>query len=422
MTILWTTNVPICAMAEELGLATGGFGGWMEQAYNHLRGDSSVKLVIVTSWNNPNVHKKIDGNIVYYMIPGGDAYAKFDADKASNLKAIKEIIEAEHPDLMHLWGTESQLGLAFSRVGKGIPTVVYIQGVMKSIVEHYFESTPKSGLQRAVTFYDIVKGRGINRTMRKLFKKAKTEQEILRRSGNIICDNNWCEAVCKAINPQLHIYKQNLPIDDVFKEDVESNKKKRQIFCASQYAPFKGFQVLLSAIKIVKEKFPDVVVNIPGGWRKTPKTLSEKLRYDTYSNAMNKLISEWGLTDNICNLGGLSRKEMAKQMHESTVFVQCSTVENHSSTMREALYTGIPCIVSNVGCAAEYIQHGVNGFLYRNNEPEVLAHYIIYLLENEEEAKRIGTVGKASIEHKYQSNENWPTLSIYEDILKSESC
>ena len=113
---------------------------------------------------------------------------------------------------------------------------------------------------------------------------------------------------------------------------------------------------------------------------------------------------------------------MAKQMHESTVFVQCSTVENHSSTMREALYTGIPCIVSNVGCAAEYIQHGVNGFLYRNNEPEVLAHYIIYLLENEEEAKRIGTVGKASIEHKYQSNENWPTLSIYEDILKSESC
>ena len=293
---------------------------------------------------------------------------------------------------------------------------------MKSVVEHYFESTSKLELQRAITFYDIVKKRGVNRTIRKLLVKAKTEKEILQKSGNIICDNNWCEAVCKAINPQLHVYRQNLPIDDVFKTEGTSEKQKRQIFCASQYAPFKGFQVLLSAIRIVKEKYPDVVVHVPGGWRKEPKTLTEKLRYDTYSNAINKRIAEWGLTENVHNLGGLSRKEMAWQMRESTVFVQCSTVENHSSTMREALYTGIPCIVSNVGCAAEYIQHGENGFLYRNNEPEVLAYYIMYLLENTEEAKRIGSAGKASIEHKYQSNENCSTLSIYEDILNKKSC
>ena len=422
MTILWTTNLPICAMAKELGVPTGGLGGWMEQVYNELYGNPTVKLVVVTSWNTKKTRKKIDGNVVYYAIPGGDAYAKFDANKVAGAKAVKEIIETERPDLMHFWGTESQLGLAFSRAGKDIPTIVYIQGVMKSVVEHYFEATSKKELQRATTFYDIAKGRCINKTFRKLIKKAKTEQEILRRSGNIICDNHWCEAVCKAINPKLHIYKQNLPIDEVFKEGLLLDQKERQIFCASPYAPFKGLQVLLKAIKIVKEKYPDVIVRIPGGFKKVPKTFREKLRYDTYSNAINKLIAKWGLSDNICNIGGLSRKEMANEMRKSSLFVQCSTVENHSSTMREALYTGIPCVVSNVGCAAEYIRHGQNGFLYRNNEPEVLAYYIMYIFENTEEAKRIGEAGRESIERKYQTNENCSTISIYEDVLYRESC
>ena len=239
----------------------------------------------------------------------------------------------------------------------------------------------------------------------------------MQASGNIICDNNWCEAVCKAINPNLQVYRQNLLVDEVFKEDLQVEKKEKQIFCASQYAPFKGLQVLLSAIKIVKEKYPDVVVHIPGGFKKEPKTLFEKLTYDTYSNAMNKLIKKWGLSDNVCNLGSISRKEMARKMRESAVFVQTSTVENHASTMREALYSSVPSIISNVGCASEYIQHEVSGFLYRNTEPEILAYYIMYILEHKEEAKRIGEAGRESIEHKYQTNENRSTISIYEDVL-----
>ena len=67
MTILWTTNMPICTIAEDLGLSTGGFGGWMEQAYNQLVGDASIRLIIVTSWNNKKIIKKTQGNIIFIL-------------------------------------------------------------------------------------------------------------------------------------------------------------------------------------------------------------------------------------------------------------------------------------------------------------------------------------------------------------------
>ncbi len=417
MTILWTTNMPICAIAKDMGLPTGGFGGWMEQAFNDVTKNSNIKLVVVTSWNNKELKKKIDGNVVYYVIPGGDCYSKFNANKHSNKNYVKKILDEEKPDLMHLWGSESQLGLAFIRSAKAIPTVVYLQGVMKSVVEHYFESTTRKSLQKNITFYDLLKGKRINKAFNKLKKKAQIESDVLQHSGNIICDNQWCEAICKGVNNQLYVYHQNLPIDDVFKNNVRTKSAKKQIFCASQYAPFKGFEVLLHALKIVKERFSDVVLNVPGGWKQPPKSFKEKLRYDTYSKTMNNLICKLGLEDNVCNLGGMSREKMAKQMSEASIFVQSSTVENHSSTMREAMFSGVPCIVSNVGCAAEYVQHGVNGYLFRNNEPEVLAHYIIYLLENEALANEIGEVGRQSIVRKYLENENLSTLSIYERIL-----
>ena len=418
MKILWTTNMPIMSAAEALGTSIGGFGGWMEQAYVELKCQKDIELVVLTSWAVKEAVVKREERVTYYVIPGGAAVDKFNHRSKKNLSAIKKILSVEQPDIIHFWGTESRLADAVCRVSSEIPKVVFIQGMIKSVVEHYYEASSKSKLSRAVTFHDILKGKTVGKIEKKFAKKTKTEKNVLQSSNNIICDNDWCEAMCKSINPDLRVYKQNLLIDEVFSSGQWNENNSHRIFCASQYAPFKGFEVLLLAVSYLKEKYPDIEIAVPGGWRNPPKSLVAKLKYDGYSNYINRLIKKLGLKDNVKNLGSLSREEMARYMSESEIFVQCSTVENHSSTMREAMFLGMPCVVSNCGCISEYVINNCNGFLYRNNEPAVLAFYIDKLFADAELKRRLAASAKSFIQKKYAENTNFTTLEIYSSILK----
>ncbi|MBO7519212.1 MAG: glycosyltransferase family 4 protein [Clostridia bacterium] len=420
MKVIWTTNMLICGIAEELNGISGGFGGWMEQAFKETAECTDVDLVIVTSSGNTQLIKRTIGGVTYYVLPCGDAYGKFRASDKKAQALLKKIVAEEKPDLIHIWGTESGLGLALSRVAPEIPKVVYLQGIMKSVEKHYYESTSIKELKRNLTFYDFVKGRSVRHKNRELRIKADNEAEILQLSGHIICDNDWCIAMCRSMNPALTVHRQNLPIDTVFRETPWQNNDGHIIFCASQYAPFKGFETLLRALITVKRHYPDVCLEVPGGWQPRPETVRGKLTYNTYSRTINNLIKKWGVGDSIRNLGALSRRQMAEHMQSAEVFVQCSTVENHSSTMREAMNVGMPCVVSNAGSAAEYIRHGDTGFLYRGDESEVLAYYIIMLFRDEELRSRLGKAGRSYISDKYEHNESKSTIEIYKEIINDE--
>lgn len=49
-------------------------------------------------------------------------------------------------------------------------------------------------------------------------------------------------------------------------------------------------------------------------------------------------------------------------MLESNAFIMMSCIENHSSTLREAMYLGVPCISSAISSVPEFVTHGKNGF------------------------------------------------------------
>ena len=415
MKVLWVLNKAIGKMAAEMGLPTDGYGGWLDQSLEEIRKSEGISLVFLTSGSQTETKTVTDGNDVYYMIPGGSAYSSF-RDNRRNRAAVKELIDREKPDLIHLWGTESALGIVVARLTPNIPKIVYIQGFMNAIKRHYYESTSKETLRRAITFYDLVKRRTVAKTEASIARKAANEIETLKLSHALLCDSDWCEAECKAINPNLAVYRKKMPIDPIFRDAAWKNDGNHRIFSASQYGPFKGFEVLLRAVAMVKQTYPDICLSVPGGWNKPPVTLREKLTYDSYSHAMNSLIRKWDLEENVVNLGSLTRKQMAEQMERSAAFVLTSTVENQSSTMREAMFVGTPCIVSNVGATAEYLQDGVSGFVFRNTEPEVLAFYLLKLFANEDLRQSFGEAGKKRIIERYAEPEpDYP--AIYADLL-----
>ena len=58
---------------------------------------------------------------------------------------------------------------------------------------------------------------------------------------------------------------------------------------------------------------------------------------------------------------------------KTRVFVLSSSIENHASSLKEAMMVGTPSIATFVGGVPEYVRHGENGFLYRFEEYEIMA-------------------------------------------------
>lgn len=73
------------------------------------------------------------------------------------------------------------------------------------------------------------------------------------------------------------------------------------------------------------------------------------------------------------------RADVAKCMAALDVYLQPSFYEGLSITILEAMATGIPVVSTAVGGTPEIISHGVNGLLYRPDEPGKMAEAIVNL-------------------------------------------
>ena len=81
------------------------------------------------------------------------------------------------------------------------------------------------------------------------------------------------------------------------------------------------------------------------------------------------------------------------------------------------MIVGTPCISSYVGGIPEYLQHNVNGLLYRFEEYEILASHIIKIFYNPAFASGIALNGRAFMrDSRNASNLKKELLWIYEKV------
>ena len=142
--------------------------------------------------------------------------------------------------------------------------------------------------------------------------------------------------------------------------------------------------------------------------------------YDSvYIRHIRKLISTHGLQENVVFVGSLSPQQMVHQMASAHVFVMPSCVENHSSTLREAMMVGTPAVSAAVGCVTDLIEQGKNGYIYRYNEHQTLAYYIDKLFSDDALATQIGKAGQYSVMPKYPQEQIGALLmDAYRKIVK----
>lgn len=417
MRVLWITNGPIAIHREQLGLSSFQSGGWLDAAYEKIKDYPDLEIGLASIHNCSNLLCHESKGIKMYVVPNDLKGGLYQYKKEENLKLWKKIAEDFHPDIIHIWGDEMAHSLCALMAMPDIPAVVYLQGLMAQIYNHGHSGIDFLTKLRFTSIRDIIENKGIHINSPFEKKRKALENEIIRRAGNVILENEWSALNCKVINPSCHIFKSLLPINNYFANYEWSSEKAEphSIFTVAGGYPIKGHHILLSALAILKRSYPDVKLYIPGYNPLNDDKGMRRLFPHGYTKYVRHLIKKNNLAENIVFLGKLSLKEMAESMSKCNVFVMPSAIENHSSTLIEAMMVGTPCVSSYVGGVSDYLKHGKNGFMYRFDEPETLAGYVMKLFDDRSLAATIGENAKNS------SRSERLSINIAEDFVNAYS-
>lgn len=144
-----------------------------------------------------------------------------------------------------------------------------------------------------------------------------------------------------------------------------------------------------NAIHLVK-KIPDVKFLIIGGVPEQIKNKIEKL----------------GLKKNIIDIGVLSEEDLIKTYYTLDVLAHSARRgESFGITIAEAMAAGKPVVVNSTPWAdnaqIELVDNNETGLVA--NTPRTYADAVAFLLENKNEANRMGTKGKEKAKREYDS-------------------
>ncbi len=140
------------------------------------------------------------------------------------------------------------------------------------------------------------------------------------------------------------------------------------LFCSRRITdPYKGFQHLVDACKIIKERMPQ---------------LADRLGVVVLGEESDKIKAQIPLevypVDYLSN-----QKEIVQLYNAVDLFVTPSLQDNLPNTIMEALACGTPCVGFDIGGIPEMIDHEVNGYVAQYRDAADFAHGIEWCLEPE---------------------------------------
>lgn len=161
---------------------------------------------------------------------------------------------------------------------------------------------------------------------------------------------------------------------------VISSCSSKHAIAVGRYSREKGFDMLISAWKIVNQKYPDWHLDIFGAGN---------------SYAYQDLANKESLSSAVhCHQAD---SDIFSRYAESSIFVLSSRFEGFGLVIIEAMATGLPVVSFRCPSGPEdIITDGKDGILVENGNIEKLAESIIYLIENEDVRKKYGQSGRES--------------------------
>ena len=110
---------------------------------------------------------------------------------------------------------------------------------------------------------------------------------------------------------------------------------------------------------------------------------------------------------------------MWEQYLKVNVFVLPSVIENSPNSLAEAMILGVPCIAADVGGVSSMLEHTKEGYIYRVDEPHMLAYYLYEIMQNQELAQSFSVNARERALQEFDEIANTQkVVEMYRDIME----
>lgn len=409
--IIWICNKVPTKVSIMRNKQEDSFGGWIDWTCEEMSKRQNIEMCVL--FPDTSEYEGGDDSFSYYSFYESDCMTR-----------IQSIIGKEHPDIIHIWGTEfghsNETMKVCQKLGLADRCIISIQGLVSLYEKNYIEGVPYKVVRR-YTLRDFIKRSNIQKGRERFIQRGCHEIEALKRTKHIIGRTDWDRAASQMFNPDARYHFCNESLRDSFYENRwDINKIERHSIFVSQCSyPIKGFHYVLEALPEIIKRHPDTHVYTTG---KDLLFLSRKdrLLITSYQKYLLELIDKYDLKNHISFLGNLSEAEMCKQYLKANVFVSASTIENSPNSVGEAMIVGCPVVSSDVGGVKNMLEHNKEGFVYQSSAPYMLAYYVNRVFEDDNLAIQFSENASNHASETHNRTVNMETLiSIYKEVVDS---
>lgn len=423
MKVIWLTNVATQMVDSIINENKRSFfgGGWLDGLSERLLMDKSFKLVLCYPLytQKENIEGGKDNFKFYGFAADGKKLRKGTAGIETFEKYFEMILRNEHPDVVHIHGTEFEYCYSMCRVAERLGmldrVVISIQGLVGVYANHLFAGMTAADVRKC-TLKEFLTQNSVYDTYKAYVRRGEFEEKSLKMVKHVMGRTSWDKACVDLVNPKCQYHFSNETLRDPFYEETwdYDTCESHTIFASQALLPLKGLHILLKAASLIKDEYKDLRIKvagqniISGNW----------INGSSYGLYIKKLIKKYELDGQVEFLGPQNALQMRNQMLKCNVFVSPSTIENSPNSVGEAMLLGTPCISSDVGGVNDMLRRDEEGFIYPYDEYYMLAYYIKYVFDCK---KRIASVTKKAQEHARITHDpminSSGVMAIYKEII-----
>jgi L-malate glycosyltransferase len=174
------------------------------------------------------------------------------------------------------------------------------------------------------------------------------------------------------------------------------NPQSVTLFCSRTWESIYGVDVLAKAFVRVAGVDPNVSLILLGGGSQAAK--------------IRQILMSGGVMDRVHFGGQVGQKDLPRWYHMADIYISPSHVDGSSVTLMEALASGLPCLVSDIAGNREWVEDGVNGWLFRDGDVDDLAEKILNAIRNRRSFNKMGEAARQTAEQKADWKKNFGKL------------
>ena len=275
---------------------------------------------------------------------------------------------------------------------------------IKVVLELAYRSRPKSIIieqspREILLFLFLLRLRIIIRPLPKLIMMFDVDPERMNASNKrptdvfyrflftVLSDSIFTQTECnltELTTPKLiskYKYKYSvIPLgfrpEDVQNEHHTGGKRYPRILAVGQISQIKGHDLLISIFAKIVNKFPNWELRIIG--------LSND---NNYMESLTKGIRDLGLYNSVRIFTDLSDDDLDREYEEASIFCLLSRNESFGIARVEAIYHGLPIVITEAGCGSQFKKFG--SYVCKIDDQDCIIEALEMLIKDENLRKEV---------------------------------